>query len=106
MFERGCIDECLNHALVICVQTLPEENRYMNVLLHIFNVQVMYFHGIKTAAYHHPGFPMVRIHLIRKFAEMEGFKLLHDLFKKSDAQWIGAEYLVIILRALFDVSFL
>lgn len=104
MFERGCIDECLNHALVICFQTLPEDSRYMNTLIHMFNHHVMYFSGTKTAAYHHPGFPLVRIQLVRKFAEMGGFQVLHDLMKKPDAQWLGAESSAIFLRAMYDVS--
>jgi len=106
VFERGCIDECLNHALVICVQTLPEENRYMSTLMHMFNTQTQYFYGIKMAAYHHPGYPLVRLQLIRKFCEMNGFQLLHDLFKKPETQWIGAENFIIIIRAMYDVSYL
>lgn len=75
----------------------------MGTLLHMFNAHVMYFSGVKTVAYHHPGFPMVRIQLIRKFSDLGGFQILHDILKKLDTQWIGAENSVIFLRAMYDV---
>jgi hypothetical protein len=53
---------------------------------------------------YHPGYPGVRMTVVRKFAEMDGFRLLLNQWKTSSNSWQGADNINIIFRAMLDVS--
>ena len=45
-----------------------------------------------------PGYPGVRLHAIKYFAEAGGFNILLDMFRQEQFVWPGGDTLLTILR--------
>lgn len=101
-FERKCIDESLVLALQIVNRLLPANPLVMPILAKIFDPTPSYYAGTKVSWNQYAGFPQVRIGLTRKFAEMGGFGNVLAVLKDPEAQWLGAETLGLLVKALCE----
>lgn len=74
------------------------------MLLWILDPTKIYYAGMKVNLIYHPGYPAVRILMARKFAELDGFRVILSLLRKPDTPWIGAEGMLITLKTMAEVS--
>lgn len=59
---------------------------------------------MKVNLIYHPGCPTVRMQMARKFADLDGFRVLLSLLRNPNIQWMGAESLQIILKSMTEVK--
>ena len=51
-----------------------------------------------------PGFPAARIQMARKFAEVDGFRVILNLVKDPQLPWLGANKIQIVVKSMIEVG--
>lgn len=95
-FERNTIDHSLEICLQILCHLLPSRPKLLIVLGKIFDPFLIYYNGSKIGYTYSPGFPHMRIINGKKFADMRGFILIHQVFQSEF--WPGCDVLRPILK--------
>ena len=88
----------------ILLKVLPTQPKFLGALALIFDQAIPFYAGCKSGYSYTPGFPNVRVHLIKQFNAVKGFKVVLEALKHPDFVWIGGEGMLSLLKAISGVQ--